>query len=120
AFPLASLCEQIAFVDDIGDTLARKQRLFDAGLFTMAALGCLRGDETLAECMKDEPLRELVGRAMLDELLPFAPMTREAATPDLIACFERYANPMNDNAVLSCARGLIGKFNAGVLPAMRA
>ena len=44
-------------------------------------------------------------------------MTREAADArsDRPA-LRRYANPMNDNAVLSCARGLIGKFNAGVLP----
>lgn len=120
AFPLAELCGQIQFVDDLARPLLYKHRLFDAGLFAMAALGCLHGDETLAECMKDEPLRELVGRAVLDEILPFLPLSREEAAPYVIDCFERYANPMNDNAILTSARGLIHKFNAGVLPAVRA
>ena len=119
-FPLADACAQIQFVDDVAAPLARKHRLFDAGLFAFAAPGCLRGDATLAQCMKDGPLRELAGRAMLDEILPFAPFSREEAAPYVIECFERYANPMNDNAVLDAARGLIRKFNRGVLPAMRA
>ena len=116
-FPLADACAQIQFVDDVAAPLARKHRLFDAGLFAFAAPGCLRGDATLAQCMKDGPLRELAGRAMLDEIPPLrAVSSREEAAPYVIECFERYANPMNDNAVLDAARGLIRKFNRGVLP----
>jgi len=75
-FPL-DLCEQVKFVDDLSADLIRKMRIFDAGLFSLTALGCLHGNETLAECMKDEPLRDLVGHALLDEMLPHAPFDRE-------------------------------------------
>ena len=118
-FPL-DLCDQIRFVDDLSDDLIRKTRIFDAGLFSLTALGCLHGNETLAECMKDEPLRDLVGHALLDEMLPFAPFEREALIPYIITCYERYSNPMNDNLLWEAGRGLIHKFNTGILPALRA
>lgn len=113
-------CGQIQFVEDLGEALMKKQRIFDAGLFAMAALGSLHGNETLAECMKDEPLRDLVGHALLDEMLPYAPMSKEALAPYIISCYERYANPMNDNRLPDAARGLIHKFSKGILPAVRA
>lgn len=118
-FPLG-VCDQIKFVDDLTDDLIRKQRIFDAGLFSLTALGCLHGNETLAECMKDEPLRDLVGHALLDEMLPHAPFARDALIPYIITCYERYSNPMNDNLLWEAGRGLIRKFNAGILPALRA
>lgn len=113
-------CGQVKFVGDLTDFLMKKQRIFDAGLFAMAALGCLHGNETLAECMKDEPLRDLVGHALLDEMLPFLPYEREQLIPYIIECYERYGNPMNDNLLPDAARGLVHKFNVGVLPAVKA
>lgn len=118
-FPL-KLSGQIRFVEDLEPLLLNKTRIFDAGLFALAALGILHGNETLADCMKDEPLRDLAGHALLDEILPYAPRGREELIPAVIASYERYANPMNDNRLTDAARGLIHKFNRGVLPALRA
>lgn len=120
AYPLDTFCQQIVFVDDLAAVLLKKHRFFDAGLFAMAALGCLHGNETLADCMKDEQLRELVGHALYDEVLPFSPIAREEAAAYVIRCCERYENPMNDNRILDCAAGLLRKFRLGVLPVMRA
>jgi len=119
-FPLADHCARIEFTDDLAPYFLRKQRLFDAGLFALAALGLLHGNETLSECMKDEPLRDLVGHALYDEILPYVPFDREQIIPYVIACCERYANPMNENRITDCARGLIHKFNTGILPVIRA
>lgn len=119
-FPLDTFCGQIRFTGDLTRELTLKHRLFDAGLFSMAALGCLRGDETLSECMKDEPLRDLVGHALYDEILPYLPLDRETVAAYVIRCYERYANPMNDNVIPDCAGGLIHLFNESVLPAIRA
>lgn len=119
AFPL-DLCGQVRFVEDLEPLYVGKARVFDAGLFVLAALGLLHGNETLAQCMKDEPLRDLAGHALLDELLPYAPCSREEFIPVVIASYERYANPMNDNRLAEVGRGLIHKFNRGVLPALRA
>ncbi len=113
-------CGQVQFTDNLADLMLKKQRIFDAGLFSIAALGCLHGNETLAECMKDEPLRDLVGHALLDEVLPHVPFERSELIPYIITCYERYSNPMNDNRLPDAARGLIHKFNRGVLPVIRA
>ena len=119
-FPMDQMCPQIQFTDDLSAHLLKKQRLFDAGLFAIAALGCLHGNLTLSECMQDEPLRDFVGHAMQDEILPYVPFTREELIPYVIRCYERYGNPMNDNVILDCARGLIRRFVTGVLPVIRA
>lgn len=119
-YPLDRFCDQIVFTDDLSAELVKKHRFFDAGLFAMAALGCLHGNDTLADCMKDEHLRDLVGHALLDEVLPFSPIAREEAAAYVIRCCERYENPMNDNRILDCAAGLLRKFRLGVLPVMRA
>ena len=119
-FPMDRYCGQIEFADDLTPYYLKKQRLFDAGLFAMAALGCLHGNDTLADCMKDEPLRDLVGHALYDELLPYVPLPREEVVRYVIGCYERYENPLNNNAIPDAARGLIRRFNLGVLPAVRA
>lgn len=118
-FPL-DVCEQIRFTSDLSGDLIRKTRIFDAGLFSLTALGCLHGNETLAECMKDEPLRDLVGHALLDEMLPYMPIDRDALIPYIITCYERYSNPMNDNLLWEAGSGLVHRFNVGILPALRA
>lgn len=119
-FPLDEKCAQIRFVDDISAELLKKHRFFDAGIFAMSALGYLHGNGTLADCMKDEALRDLVGHALYDEVLPYSPVSREEAAAYVIRCCERYENPMNDNRILDCAAGLLRKFRMGVLPVMRA
>lgn len=119
-FPMDEKCSQIRFVDDIGAELLKKHRFFDAGIFAMSALGYLHGNGTLADCMKDEALRDLVGHALYDEVLPYSPVSREEAAAYVIRCCERYENPMNDNRILDCAAGLLRKFRVGVLPVIRA
>lgn len=119
-YPLNTYCNQIAFTDDLSAELVKKHRFFDAGIFAMAALGCLHGNDTLADCMKDEHLRDMVGHALYDEVLPFSPVVREEAAAYVIRCCERYENPMNHNRIADCAAGLMRKFRLGVLPVMKA
>ena len=115
-FPLPG----VEYVDDIAPLMERKHRLFDAGLAILTALGALHGDATLADCMKDEPLRERLGRALMDEILPCAPLPREEAAQYVIRCCERWENPMNENRLFEAGSGLLRRLRVGVLPAMRA
>ena len=108
--------EALAEAEDLAERRLLKHRLFDVGLFTLTATGLIRGDRTLFDCMKDEPLRELAGRAMTDEVLPALPLPREKAGPFVIRCYERYMNAMNDNRLEAVGRGLIPRFLRGVLP----
>jgi len=110
----------IRIVDDLSPVLAQKRRAFDAGLFAMAAPGWLLGCDTLSDCMKHERLRAFVGRVYTEELLPADPNARAALAPQVIQAFERFENPLNDNALLPVARPLLARFRRAVLPIIRA
>ena len=110
----------ISIVDDLVPALNDKRRAFDAGLFAMAAPGWLLGCNTLSDCMKHERLRDFVGRCYADELLPADPDARAAIAPRVIQAFERFENPLNENALLPTARPLLMRFRRAVLPIMRA
>ena len=106
----------VRFTDDIRPEFVRKHRIFDAGLFLMAGPGYLAGCDTLRDCMQRENLREYIGRAFFDEIIPNAPFSREEITPYVISAFERFENPLNDNRILQCAHHLMRRFMQGVLP----
>jgi len=112
--------EGVMIVDDLAPILERKRRLFDAGLFLMAAPGWLLGLNTLSDCMKHEALRDFVGRATMEELLPADPDLRAADAPYVIRAFERFENPLNDNAILRAARRPLRLFQRAALPLIRA
>ena len=108
------------WTDDLSAALLRKRRIFDLGLFIMGSIGPLRGDATLKDCMRDEPLRELMGKALTDETLPWSPFSREEIIPYVIEGYARYENPMNENRLSECAGGLIHRANRSLLPAIDA
>lgn len=112
--------EGVEFVDDLAPVLAERRRLFDAGLFLMAAPGWLLGLNTLSDCMKHEALRDFVGRAYMEELLPADEAARAADVPRVIRAFERFENPLNDNAILRAAHHPLRRFKRAALPLMRA
>ena len=109
---------EIRVVDELGPALALKRRLYDGGLFAMAAPGWLLGLDTLADCMRDERLRAFVGRTFYDELLAGA--GGETAAAYAIECFGRFENPLGGFGILRSCRGLLGRFTGGVLPVIRA
>lgn len=110
----------IRVVDDLAPLLADRQRYFEAGLFAMAAPGWLLGCNTLSDCMKHERLRAFVGRVYAEELLPADPEARAAVAPLVIQAFERFENPLNDNALLPTVRPLLTRFRRAALPILRA
>ncbi|MBR6767020.1 MAG: hypothetical protein IKM02_03630 [Clostridia bacterium] len=109
----------IRFTDDIRPEFIKKHRIFDAGLFLMAGPGYLAGCNTLRDCMQKENLREYIGRAFFDEIIPNMPFAREEIAPYVISAFERFENPLNDNRLLDCAHHLMKLFMRGVLPVIR-
>ena len=111
--------EGVEFTDDLMPFVERKRRLFDAGLFLMAAPGWLLGLNTLADCMRHEALRAFVGRAYMEELLPESEAERAGDAPYVIRAFERFENPLNDNAILRAAAPLLGRFRAAALPLIK-
>ena len=112
--------EGVAFTDDLRPLAEQRRRLFDAGLFAMAAPGWLLGADTLSDCMKHEALRAFVGRAYMEELLPADAGRRASEAPYVIRAFERFENPLNDNGLLRVSRPLLRRFKRAVLPLMRA
>lgn len=111
--------ENIAFTDDLAPAIQKKQALFDGGLFAFAALGALHGNRTLADCMRDKPLRDLAGRAIYDEILPFVSIPRDEAAEYVIQSCERWENPLIENRIFDAAAGMLSRFREGVLPIMK-
>ena len=100
---------------------ALRRRVFDMGLFLMAAPGWLNGCDTLNDCMKHERLRQFVGRAFTDELMPAAAsISREALEKRVIESFTRYENPLSRSRILRCCGGLLSFIAGEVAPVMRA
>ena len=112
--------EGVRFVDDLSPALQQKRRLFNAGLFLLAAPGWLLGHNTLSDCMKDEALRDYAGRAYMQELIAGDDISRAKDAPYVIRAFERFENPLNDNALLRVAAPLLARFRTAVLPLIRA
>ena len=120
ALPGVPAGEGIEDVEDIAPAFLRKHRVFDAALFALAAPGWLLGCDTLADCMKHERLRAFAGNTVYRELLPRLPMAREAAAGAVIEAFGRFENPLGGVPVLRAAHHLLRRFEAGVLPVLRA
>ena len=109
----------VRFTDDLAPEFLKKHRVFDAGLFAMAAPGYLLGCDTLSDCMRHERLRAHIGGAFFEEIIPGAPFTREEIAPYVIAVCERFENPLNRNPILRASHHLFRRFVRGVLPLMR-
>ena len=104
------------------------RRVFDSGLFLMAAAGWLNGCDTLYDCMKHPRLRRFVGEGFTREIMPALAdadrnadrdANRDAVAQCVIECFARYENPLNRNRLLRAAEGMLGRFVRGPLPLMR-
>ena len=109
----------VRFTDDLAPELLKKHRVFDAGLFAMAAPGYLLGCDTLSDCMRHGRLRAHIGGAFFEEIIPGAPFAREEIAPYVIAVCERFENPLNRNPILRASHHLFRRFVRGVLPLMR-
>jgi len=113
---LMQACEKA----DFEEACRRKARVFDAVVFLCAATGYLCGMDTFAQVLKDEKLRDWIGHAFFDEILPSLPYEREQIAPYVISAFNRLENSMNDMPLLEVGRGLLKNFPNTLLPAIRA
>lgn len=112
---IASACDG----GDFAEACAKKARVFDAVVFLCAAAGYLSGMDSFAQVLRDERLREWVGRAFFDEILPALPYSRDEIAPEVISAFGRLENSMNDMPLLEIGGGLLRSFPHSLLPAIR-
>ena len=87
-----------------------------AALLTMAAPAYLIGLETAGQCMRDEQVRDFLGHALLDEILPMLPgekTEKENAAIRLCGQLEGSQAPLMLRGVLS---GGVSKWADFVLP----
>lgn len=97
----------------------KKARVMDSLVFLCAVSGFLSGKNTFADTLKDEKLRDWIGHAFFDEVMPALPYAREEIAAEVIAAFTRLENSMNDMPLLQIGRGLIGNLPRTLLPAIR-
>lgn len=111
---LAAVCE----VGDFALACDRKSRVFDSLVFLCATVGFLSGMDCFSQVLRDEKLREFIGRAFFDELLPSLPWAREEISPVIIASFSRLENSLIEAPLLRAC--LMSDFRRSLLPSIRA
>jgi len=104
---------------DFDAACMKKARVMDSLVFLCAVSGFLSGKDSFADTLKDEKLRDWIGHAFFDEVMPALPYAREEIAPDVIAAFSRLENSMNDMPLMQIGRGLIGNLPRTLLPAIR-
>lgn len=104
---------------DFESACRKKARVMDSLVFLCVVSGFLAGKDTFADTLKDEKLRDWIGHAFFDEVMPALPYAREEIAPEVIAAFTRLENSMNDMPLLEIGRGLIGNLPRTLLPAIR-
>lgn len=109
------VCETV----DFKEACRRKARIFDASVFLCVSMGYLCGKDTFAETLKDEKLRDWIGHAFFDEIMPQLPWSKEEAAPWVISAFARLENSMNDMPLLETGRGLLRNFLQTIFPPIR-
>lgn len=112
---LRPVCES----EDFAVACERKARVFDTVVFLCVSVGYLCGKDTFAEVLKDEKLRDWIGHAFFDEVMPELPWSREEVTPWVISAFNRLENSMNNMPLLEVGRGMMHNFRWTLLPPIR-
>lgn len=93
------------------------ERVFEPLLFLTGAAGYLCGCHTVSEVMRDEEIRQWIGKCYQKELLEgIGPAERVSAS--VVEAFGRLDNSMNRMEILDTARSLIGSARYGILPLM--
>ena len=110
---LAAVCERV----DFSLAIERKGRVFDSLMFLCSTVGFLSGMDTFSQVLRDEKLREFIGHAFFDEIMPVLPWAREEISPYVISSFARLENPMNDALLMDAP--LIGRISRTLLPSIR-
>ena len=113
---LKPVCE----TEDFAVACRRKERVFDTVVFLCVSVGYLCGMDTFAQVLKDEKLRDWIGHAFFDEVMPELPWSKAEAAPMVISAFNRLENSMNNMPLLEVGWGLLGKFSRTVFPPIQA
>lgn len=116
--PLDTCCP-VVFTEDVRPYKLRKVRMLNGAHTTMALAGYLAGLDTVGDCMADEDLRDFLGHALLEEIMPNVPLPRQEVAEFAMATCQRFENPFNRHALLSIALNSVSKWAARVLPTMR-
>ena len=116
--PLDGCCP-VVFTDNVKPYKLRKVRMLNGAHTTMTPVGFLAGLDTVGQCMADEDVRDFLGHALLDEIMPNVPLPREEVAQFAMDTCRRFENPFNHHALLSIALNSVSKWSARVLPTLR-
>ena len=87
-----------------------RKRLFEGTQALIAPLGYLAGLNTLGECMGDEDVRAFLGHAILDEILPCAPLEKGEGAAYAAAVCRQYETPLAGEPLLPLTGALFSTF----------
>lgn len=98
----------------------RKIRILN-GAHTAMVLGAyLIGYDNVRDSMKDEYISKFVNKALFEEIIPTLTLPEEELEVFAESVVQRFQNPYIDHWLLSIAENSTSKWNARVLPSIRA
>jgi tagaturonate reductase len=116
--PLREAGFNVVFARDMTPYGERKVRILN-GAHTATVLAAYQAGENLVgECMKDPLIRDVMTRAIYDEVIPTLTLPKEELEAFAAAVFERFSNPFIHHALLSISLNSISKYKTRVLPSV--
>lgn len=98
----------------------RKIRILN-GAHTAMVLGAyLAGHDNVRDSMKDEVISKYINKALYEEIVPTLTLPEEEVVEFAGSVIQRFQNPYIDHWLLSIAENSTSKWNARVLPSIRA
>lgn len=116
--PVRAAEDAIIYVKDLTPYNRRNLRMLGGAGVMAAAAGMLCGLETMAQVMRDEPFRRLLGNALIHEIAPSIPeLDKDNLSYSARVC-AYLENACGEDAWPGLGQNLISRFISCVLPAL--
>ena len=116
--PVQEAAGAVRMVADLALYRLRRSRMLGGAGMLVAAVGFLCGLGTIGACMREEPLRALLGKALTEEVLPGLPFERTEGLEYAARVVAYLENACGAEAWPQMGEGLTARFMRFVLPAI--
>lgn len=110
----------IKWVHDLAPYRQRKVHILNGAHTLMMPVGLLYGKSTVRQLMEDEQLGNWVKQTIADEVIPSLGLPPEELQRYADETFERFYNPYLEHRLLDIAMNSLSKYQARLLPILKA
>ncbi|WP_411349689.1 tagaturonate reductase [Paenibacillus sp. WLX2291] len=118
--PLVRSGLHVKWVPDLAPYRQRKVHILNGAHTLMMPVGLLYGKSTVRQLMEDEQLGNWVKQSIADEVIPSLGLPPEELQRYADETFERFYNPYLEHRLLGIAMNSLSKWQARLLPVLKA